>query len=124
MSETLSTILQVLIGLGLINVWLLRAGGETSYRGGASTSLKEEFRAYGLPDAMFYLVGFLKLTSAVLLIVGIWMPSLVLPAAGTVAALMVGALGMHAKVGDPTSKSVPALIMLALNLGVVAIALL
>lgn len=122
MPQTLSTILQVIIGLGLLNVWLLRAGGATSYRGGEATSLKEEFSAYGLPEIVFYVVGFLKISSAIALIAGIWMPSLVLPAAGTVVGLMVGALAMHLKVGDAPKKSGPALLMLAMSSAIVAIA--
>lgn len=121
MAATLSTILQVIIGLGLLNVWIVRAGGATSYRGGASNSLKEEFRTYGLPDVMFYVVGFLKVSAAVVLLAGYWLPDLVLPAAGTIVVLMLGALSMHVKVSDPPKKSMPALLMLALNLGVVGL---
>jgi hypothetical protein len=36
-------------------------------------------------------------------------------AAAVIAALMVGALLMHVKVGDPIKKAVPATIMLALS---------
>ena len=54
-----------------------------------------------------------------LLIVGIWLPEVVPPAAGTVAVLMVGALSMHAKVKDPLSKSLPALLMLLMAVAIV-----
>ncbi|MEM8710772.1 MAG: DoxX family protein [Planctomycetota bacterium] len=123
MVQTLSLILRVLIGLGLLNVWLIRAGGSTDYRGGASQSLKEEFRTYGLPDVMFYVVGFLKVSAALVLLAGNWVPDLVLPAAATVVVLMLGALAMHVKVKDPVKKSVPAAFMLALNATVVALQL-
>jgi len=43
----------------------------------------------------------------------------VVPAALVVAALMVGALAMHVNVKDPLTKSVPALLMLALVVGIV-----
>lgn len=115
MDFSISTILQVVIALGLLNVWLVRAGSATSYRGGDARSLKEEFSAYGLPDFFFSLVGVLKVGSAVLLIVGIWMPATVLPAAAVVAVLMVGALIMHVKVKDPAMKSLPAFLMLAMS---------
>ena len=111
-SFVISTILQVVVALGLLNVWLVRAQSSTAYRGGSAQSLKEEFAAYGLPDWTFYLVGALKVGSAVLLIIGIWVPELIKPPALIVAALMVGALAMHAKVKDPLTKSVPALLML------------
>lgn len=111
-SFSVSTLLQVIVGLGLLNVWLLRAQSPTAFRGGSAQSLREEFAAYNLPDWFFYAIGVLKIGSAVLLIVGIWVPGVVLPAAATVAVLMVGALAMHAKVKDPLTKSLPAFLML------------
>ena len=91
---------------------MLRAQSPTAFRGGSAQSLREEFAAYNLPDWFFYAIGVLKIGSAVLLIVGIWVPGVVLPAAATVAVLMVGALAMHAKVKDPLTKSLPAFLML------------
>jgi hypothetical protein len=111
----LASVLQIILALGLINVWLVRSGKATAYRGSSSTNLKDEFAAYGLPDAVFYLVGALKLGSAVALLAGLWYPELVLPAAGVLAGLMVGALLMHIKVKDPLTKSLPALAMLGMS---------
>ena len=119
--SAVSVVLQVIAGLGLINVWLVRPRSATAFRGGSSQTLREEFVAYGLPDWCFYAVGASKIVSAVMLIVGIWVPQLVLPAALVIAVLMVGALAMHVKVKDPLTKSVPALLMLAM---VIRIALL
>lgn len=116
---SIPVVLQLIVGMGLLNVWLLRAKWRTSYRGGAATSLREEFQAYGLPEEAFYVVGALKITAGVVLIVGIWMPLPVELAAGVVAALMVGALVMHAKVGDPLKKSVPAALMLVMSMAIV-----
>lgn len=116
-----STILQVIVGLGLLNVWLVRARTATAYRGGSAQSLKDEFATYGLPDWTFYAVGALKIGSAVLLIAGIWIPQLIRPPALVVAALMVGALAMHAKAKDPLTKSVPALLMLLMVVAIVAL---
>ena len=115
MLDTLSSILQVIVGLGLPNVWLLRARSATAYRGGDAENLKDEFAAYGLPPAVFYVVGGLKITSGILLIAGLWVGEVVIPAASVVAVLMVGALAMHAKVGDPPMKSLPALLMLLMG---------
>lgn len=111
---TTTAILQIIVALGLLNVWILRSGSATAYRGGEARSLKEEFSAYGLPDAAFYVVGLLKVGAALALLAGLWMPELVAPAAGTVAVLMVGALAMHVKVQDPAKKSLPAFTMLVL----------
>jgi uncharacterized membrane protein YphA (DoxX/SURF4 family) len=105
-------ILQVVVALGLLNVWLIRSFKPTRYRGGDAVTLSEEFKAYGLPTWFFYLVGTLKIASALMLLVGFWVPSLVQPAAFTVLGLMVGALAMHVRVKDPMLRSVPALSML------------
>lgn len=112
---SIPSVLQIIVGLGLLNVWLLRAKGSTEFRGGEARSLREEFRVYGLPEIAFYVVGALKIGAGVILIAGVWIPLPVRLAAGVVAALMVGALIMHVKVGDPLRKSVPAGIMLLLS---------
>lgn len=43
-------LLQLVAGVGLLNVWVLRQGWATRYRGGAAPTLKAEFEAYGLPS--------------------------------------------------------------------------
>jgi len=120
---TTTTVLQIILALGLFNVWLLRTGKATNYRGGQAKNLKEEFATYGLPPFMYFLVGGLKLACAVALLVGLWVPAAVVPAAGVLAVLMLGALAMHIKVSDPISKSVPAFCMLAMStaLGLLAL---
>ena len=115
MAHTIGSILQVIVGLGLLNVWLLRRQSATAYRGGSAKNLKDEFAAYGLPAAMFYVVGGLKIICGVLLLVGLAYAPVVLPAAAVVAVLMVGAVAMHLKVRDPVSKFVPAALMLAMS---------
>ncbi len=105
-------VLQLIVALVLLNVWLIRSGKSTPYRGGDATSLKEEFAVYGLPDWMRIAVGALKVGAAVALVAGIWITQLVLPAAVLVAVLMVGAISMHFKVRDPLKRFVPALVML------------
>ena len=81
--------------------------------------MTEEFAAYGLPTWFVYVVGTLKVGSALALIAGIWYPSLVLPAAALICILMVGALTMHTRIRDPLAKSLPALGMLVLGLAIV-----
>ena len=118
---SLTSLLQLIVGLGLLNVWLLRRGASTSYRGGASQTLQGEFNAYGLPGFFFYLVGALKIGTALVLIAGVWMALPVRAAAGLVAALMIGAVAMHVKVRDPAMKLLPAALMLAMSLAIVAL---
>ena len=110
----LVVVLQVILALGLLNVWLVRGGRSSAYRGGSANTIAEEFAAYGLPDWFRKVVGALKIGSAIALIAGIWLPALVAPTVVLVSVLMLGALSMHAKVGDPIRKSIPALLVLGL----------
>jgi uncharacterized membrane protein YphA (DoxX/SURF4 family) len=109
---------QIIIALGLLNVWLLRYSRKTDFRGGSATNLKEEFAAYGLPSWFHYFIGALKIGSALALLVGVWVPAISLPAALLVCLLMLGALAMHLKIGDPVKKSAPAFAMLVLSVAV------
>ncbi len=120
--DLMATVLQLVVGLGLLNVWIVRSRSATAYRGGAATSLREEFAVYGLPVAVFFTVGVLKVGSALVLIAGVWLDVSVQLAAGVVAALMVGALAMHVKVGDPVKKAVPATLMLAMSTAIALLA--
>ena len=113
--------LQFIVALGLLNVWLLRFNQKTAYRGGNATSMKEEFATYGLPPAMLFVVGGLKILGAFALIIGIWVDQLVVPAAAIIAVLMVGALVMHLKVQDPAIKSLPAASVLLLSVGIIGL---
>ena len=106
---------QIIIALAIFNVWFLRFGTSTQYRGGNAKNMKEEFAVYGLPEWSVFAIGFLKVMAASLLLAGIFYPVLVLPAAGTMFALMLGAVAMHVKVKDPFIKSVPALSLLILS---------
>lgn len=115
---SIPALFQLIVAVGLLNVWLLRSKSATNYRGGDARNLKEEFDAYGLPSVTFFIVGALKVGAAIALLVGFWIPSLVQPSAALVGVLMIGAIGMHVKVGDPMSKSVPALAMLLMSAGI------
>ena len=119
--EYVSPLLQIIIALGIFNVWLLRYGKSTGWRGGDATNMKEEFAVYGLPPWFMGVIGGLKILLAIALIVGIWVPALTNPAALGMAALMLGAIAMHFKVGDPPKRSLPAFTMLVLSLLVVAL---
>ena len=112
------SVLQVVLALGLINVWLIRSNKKTKYRGKGAGNMKSEFSAYGLPVWFMYVVGTAKLLIAAAMIIGLWIPVLVYPAAGVLVILMLGAISMHIKVSDPFIRSVPALVMLAMALTV------
>ncbi len=106
--------LKVIVALGILNVWLLRSGKATSYRGGAAKTLRAEFATYGLPAWSFFAIGGLKIALALALLISIPYPSLTQPAAITLGLLMLGAFVMHLKVKDPMSKSLPSLAVLAM----------
>jgi hypothetical protein len=119
--NTFQIVLQIIVALGLLNVWILRCGKKTPYRGRGAESISAEFEAYGLPVWFMWMTGALKIGVAAALLVGIWIPALVQPAALVLIVLMLGAFAMHLKVKDPFKAAVPALAMLIMA---VAIALL
>ncbi len=119
---TLATLLQIIIALGIVNVWLLRFGGATEWRGGSAQNMTEEFSVYGLPAWFMRVIGVLKISLAALLIVGVWVPEITRYAALGMVTLMLGAVAMHVKVGDPPRKSLPAISMLTMSAVVALIA--
>jgi hypothetical protein len=120
---SLTAVLQIVIAFGLLNVWIVRSRLATAYRGGGAKTLREEFAEYGLGEGMFYLVGTLKISSALLLLAGLWLEILVAPAAALVVVLMLGALAMHLKIKDPLVKALPASLMLAMSVALLALSL-
>lgn len=114
--ELLQTICQIIVGLGILNVWLLRYNKASPYRAGEAKNMREEFEAYGLPYPTVLVIGSLKVALAIGLLLGIWYPRFVVPSASGLAILMTAAVAMHAKVNDPPKKSVPALSLWTLSL--------
>jgi uncharacterized membrane protein YphA (DoxX/SURF4 family) len=100
--------LQVVVGLSILNVWLVQNKKATRWRGGDATTIIEEFEVYGLPAWSVYVIGTLKVILAILLLAGIWYPMLKFPAAAGLAFLLAGSVTMHLKVRDPLIKSFPA----------------
>lgn len=116
--DLLRIILELVVGLGILNVWLIRANRATGYRGGDAKTLKEEFATYGLPSWFFYLIGTLKILCALAILGGIWFHPLATFGGTGLAVLMAGAFSMHLKVKDPFSKALPSLAMLAMSLAI------
>ena len=112
--EFLHILFQIVIFLGIINVWLIRCTKSTSYRGKDSLNLKDEFHLYGYSTLFFYFIGLLKFLFSLLIFIGIWIPGIVVWGALGMVVLMIGALFSHVKVLDSFKKSIPALIMLAM----------
>lgn len=113
--EYLRPLLQLIVGLSILNVWCIRYNWKTAYRGCQAESLKEEFIVYGLPVWSFYVIGAIKIGASALLVTGIYLPILVFPAAMILAIMMSGAVMMHVLVGDGFKKIIPAFTILMLN---------
>ncbi len=105
----LAKIAQTGAALWIYNVWFRRFDKDTGYRGGNATNMREEFEEYGLSETDMYVVGATKVTLATLMLAGLAVPRLTRPASAGLAALMLGAIGMHFKVGDPVKRAVPAM---------------
>ncbi|MEM7325258.1 MAG: DoxX family protein [Actinomycetota bacterium] len=110
--NAIGKIAQVAAATWIYNVWFNRFDKDTGYRGGEATNMREEFQEYGLSEKTMYAVGTTKVALATLMLVGLFVPKLTRPASTGLAALMLGAVGMHAKVNDPVKRAVPALSVL------------
>lgn len=106
--------LQLIVGLSILNVWLVQYNKDTRWRGGNATTIFEEFEAYGLPTWSVYVVGTIKVVLALMLIAGIWVPLLQVPAAMGLAFMLAGSVAMHFKISDPLIKSFPAALFLTM----------
>ena len=115
MLNKLSKFLSVFVGLTVINVWLFRSNKSTSYRGGDATNLMEEFAVYGLED-YFILIGIIKVSLAIILILSLYFSKLRFFASFGIAIMMLVAIFMHISVGDELLKSAPATTMLISSL--------
>ena len=115
MLNKLSKFLSVFVGLTVINVWLFRSNKSTSYRGGDATNLMEEFAVYGLED-YFLLIGIIKVSLAIILILSLYFTKLRFFASFGIAIMMLVAIFMHISVGDELLKSAPATTMLISSL--------
>jgi uncharacterized membrane protein YphA (DoxX/SURF4 family) len=114
--ELFSAICQVLVGVSVLNVWLIRSQKSTPYRGGNARTIFEEFDVYGLPAWSVYVIGASKVVLAVFLLAGLWIQQLATIGGVGMAVFMLGAVAMHIKVQDPIKKSMPAAIFLLLSL--------
>ena len=112
--EGLVVVCQIVVGLVVLSVWTIRYNHATAWRGGDAQSMSEEFEIYGLSERRLRVTRATKISLAALILAGIWVPQIVVPAALGMAGLMLIAVAMHIKVGDAWYKSVPALTMFVL----------
>jgi len=102
----------------VLNVWFFRFNRETIYRGGQASNMIEEFAAYGLSETIVYLVGGLKVLAALGLLVGFVYQKAIVPSASLMAVMMMGAIGMHFKIGDAAITFLPAGLMLTASIAI------
>lgn len=107
---------KAIVGLSILNVWILNPKNPSKWRGGEATTIKEEFTEYGLPSWTIYFIGFSKISLAVLLLLSIKYVELSSYAALGLAFFLSGSILMHLKIKDSLLKSFPAAVFLALCL--------
>jgi hypothetical protein len=122
----LEIILKLVVGLSILNVWLLNRDKATPWRAKNASSMQEEFAVYGLSKSVMIITGTLKCLFAVLLLISIFYPGSYFPSiewigAAGIALLMAVAISMHIRVNDPIKKSVPAATFLILSLVIIYI---
>jgi hypothetical protein len=117
--DIIEIIIKLIVGLSILNVWLLNRNKATPWRAKGATTMAEEFAVYGLPKSMMIITGTLKCLFAVLLMISIFYEGVEWVGAAGIALMMAVAISMHIKVGDPAKKSLPAAIFLILSLLVI-----
>jgi putative oxidoreductase len=103
--------LQVLLGLGFL------ASGVPKLAG-AQEAMRDHL---GIALWFWILTALVELVGAAGMLAGIRFPRLVVPAGLWIAALMVGALGAHFRVGDSVANMVPPAVYLILALAVIVL---
>ncbi len=101
-------LLKAIVGLSILNVWLVNPKKPSKWRGGDAKTISEEFEVYGLPSWSVFLIGAAKVGLAILLLASIQYTGLEKIAALGLAFFLSGSVLMHFKVKDPLFKSIPA----------------
>ena len=99
--QNLAISLQTLVAAAVFFVWVVRYA-----------NIVEEFKQFGLPDWLRDLVGILKLTLALMLLIGIDRPPFAVVGGLGFSILMTAAFGTHLRVGNPRFKMLPSLSLL------------
>ena len=108
--------LKVIVSLSILNVWLIQYNKPTKWRGGNAQNIFEEFKVYGLTKSFCYVIGFLKVSLALLLLASIAFNILTLVGSLGLSLLLVGSILMHLKIKDELYKSFPAFLFIIMNL--------
>ena len=107
--------LKLIVAISILNVWLIQPKKNTKWRGGDAKTIKEEFKVYGLSETVCYVIGFLKVSLALILLASLKFESLTLTGSIGLSLLLLGSIAMHFKIKDPLFKSFPAFLFVILN---------
>jgi len=102
--------LQALLAAAIFFVWVVRYD-----------NIVAEFKGYGLSESLRDLVGILKLTFALMLLIGIERPFFAVVGGAGIAVLMAAAVVTHLRVKNPVPKMLPALALLSCSVVIVVI---
>lgn len=112
----LTIALKIIVGISILNVWLLRKNKATKWRGGTAKNIFEEFQVYGFSKQFCYFIGFLKVSLAIVLLASIQFKTLTLLGTLGLSLLLVGSIIMHIRIKDAWYKSFPAFLFIIMNL--------
>lgn len=97
--------LQALVAASIFFVWVVRYD-----------NILQEFREYRLPDWVRDVVGILKITFSLMLLIGIERKQFAIAGGGGIAILMACAFAVHLRVKNPLFKMLPCLTLLLISL--------
>ena len=115
--------LKIIVGISIINVWLIQPNKPSNWRGGDATTITEEFNVYGLSNTFYKIIFVIKVGLAILLLISIKYDFLTLYSSIGLAILLGGSILMHVKIKDPLFKSFPAFLFLVMNLTILYLSL-
>ena len=99
--HALTVSLQALVAASVFFVWVVRYA-----------NIVQEFKQYGLPDWLRDLVGILKMTFSLMLLIGIERGTFAVAGGIGIAILMGAAFFTHLRVKNPVFKMLPSLTLL------------
>jgi uncharacterized membrane protein YphA (DoxX/SURF4 family) len=108
--HALTISLQALVAASVFFVWVVRYA-----------NIVQEFKQYGLPDWLRDLVGILKMTFALMLLIGIERGLFAVMGGIGIAILMGAAVVTHLRVKNPVFKMLPSLTLLLFSTAIALI---
>jgi hypothetical protein len=102
--HSLTISLQAFVAASVFFVWVVRYA-----------NIVQEFKQYGLPDWLRDLVGILKMTFALMLLIGIERVPFAVAGGIGIAVLMGAAFVTHLRVKNPVFKMLPSLTLLVFS---------